>query len=179
MEPPFEKIPGVQSVTSGYAGGRVKNPSYERSRRAAPGHAESVQVAYDPARVSYEQLLEVFWRNVDPTDGGGQFCDRGNQYRTAIFYEGESQKRAATESKAALESSAVLGKPIVTEVVPLDAFYPAEAYHQDFYKKNPVRYHSYRAGCGRDQRLEQLWGKVPLKTVAAPKVGAIRKDGRA
>ena len=182
MEPPFEKIPGVQSVTSGYAGGRVKNPSYEAVSSGGTGHAESVQVAYDPSRVSYEQLLEVFWRNVDPTDGGGQFCDRGNQYRTAIFYEGESQKRAATESKAALESSAVLGKPIVTEVVPLDAFYPAEAYHQDFYKKDPLRYHSYRAGCGRDQRLAQLWGKVPLKTVAAPKVGAMKgwtsvKDG--
>jgi peptide methionine sulfoxide reductase msrA/msrB len=141
-----------------------------------------VQVAYDPSRVSYEQLLEVFWRNVDPTDKGGQFCDRGNQYRTAIFSEGESQKQAATESKAALESSGVLGKPIVTEVVPLDAFYPAEAYHQDFYKKDPLRYHSYRAGCGRDQRLAQLWGKVPPKTVAAPKLGAMKgwtsvKDG--
>jgi peptide methionine sulfoxide reductase msrA/msrB len=182
MEPPFEKIPGVQSVTSGYAGGRVKNPSYEAVSSGGTGHAESVQVAYDPSRVSYEQLLEVFWRNVDPTDAGGQFCDRGNQYRTAIFSEGESQKRAATESKAALESSGVLGKPIVTEVVPLDAFYPAEAYHQDFYKKDPLRYHSYRAGCGRDQRLAQLWGKVPPKTVAAPKVGAMKgwtsvKDG--
>jgi peptide methionine sulfoxide reductase msrA/msrB len=182
MEPPFEKIPGVQSVTSGYAGGRVKNPSYEAVSSGGTGHAEVVQVAYDPSRVSYEQLLEVFWRNVDPTDGGGQFCDRGNQYRTAIFYEGESQKQAATESKAALESSGVLGKPIVTEVVPLDAFYPAEAYHQDFYKKDPLRYHSYRAGCGRDQRLAQLWGKVPPKTVAAPKVGAMKgwtsvKDG--
>jgi len=182
MEPPFEKIPGVQSVTSGYAGGRVKNPSYEAVSSGGTGHAESVQVAYDPSRVSYEQLLEVFWRNVDPTDKGGQFCDRGNQYRTAIFYEGESQKRAAIESKAALESSGVLGKPIVTEVVPLDAFYPAEAYHQDFYKKDPLRYHSYRAGCGRDQRLAQLWGKVPPKTVAAPKLGAMKgwtsvKDG--
>ena len=182
MEPPFEKIPGVQSVTSGYAGGRVKNPSYEAVSAGGTGHAEVVQVAYDPSRVSYEQLLEVFWRNVDPTDKGGQFCDRGNQYRTAIFSEGESQKQAATESKAALESSGVLGKPIVTEVVPLDAFYPAEAYHQDFYKKDPLRYHSYRAGCGRDQRLAQLWGKVPPKTVAAPKVGAMKgwtsvKDG--
>jgi peptide methionine sulfoxide reductase msrA/msrB len=182
MEPPFEKIPGVESVTSGYAGGRVKNPSYEAVSSGGTGHAESVQVAYDPSRVSYEQLLEVFWRNVDPTDKGGQFCDRGNQYRTAIFYEGESQKQAATESKAALESSGVLGKPIVTEVVPLDAFYAAEAYHQDFYKKDPLRYHSYRAGCGRDQRLAQLWGKVPPKTVAAPKLGAMKgwtsvKDG--
>ena len=182
MEPPFEKIPGVQSVTSGYAGGRVKNPSYEAVSSGGTGHAESVQVAYDPSRVSYEQLLEVFWRNVDPTDKGGQFCDRGNQYRTAIFSEGESQKQAATESKAALESSGVLGKPIVTEVVPLDAFYPAEAYHQDFYKKDPLRYNSYRAGCGRDQRLAQLWGKVPPKTVAAQKLGAMKgwtsvKDG--
>ena len=172
MEPPFEKIPGVQSVTSGYAGGRVKNPSYEQVSSGGTGHAEAVQVAYDPSRVSYEQLVEVFWRNVDPTDAGGQFCDRGNQYRTAIFYEGDSQKLAAQESKRALDASAVLGKPVVTEVVALEAFYPAEGYHQDFYKKDPGRYHSYRAGCGRDRRLEQLWGKVPVKTLAAPEAGA-------
>ena len=182
MEPPFEKIPGVQSVTSGYAGGRVKNPSYDQVSSGGTGHAEAVQVAYDPSRVSYQQLVEVFWRNVDPTDGGGQFCDRGNQYRTAIFYEGESQKLAAEESKRALEASAVLGKPVVTELVTLEAFYPAEAYHQDFYKKDPVRYHSYRAGCGRDRRLEQLWGQVPVKTLVAPETGARKgwtnvKDG--
>jgi peptide methionine sulfoxide reductase msrA/msrB len=182
MEPPFEKIAGVQSVTSGYAGGRIKSPSYEQVSAGGTGHAEVVQVAYDPSRVSYEQLLEVFWRNVDPSDGGGQFCDRGNQYRTAIFYEGESQKLAALESKRALDASGVLGRPVVTEVVALEAFYPAEGYHQDFYKKNPARYHSYRAGCGRDRRLAQLWGKLPVKTAAPPQTGARKgwtsvKDG--
>jgi peptide methionine sulfoxide reductase msrA/msrB len=182
MEPPFEKLAGVQSVTSGYAGGRVKNPSYEQVSSGGTGHAEVVQVAYDPSQVSYEQLLEIFWRNVDPTDGGGQFCDRGNQYRTAIFYEGDSQKLAALESKRALDASAALGKPVVTEVVALAAFYPAEGYHQDFYKKSPARYYSYREGCGRDKRLKELWEKVPVKTVAAPAVGARKgwgsvKDG--
>jgi peptide methionine sulfoxide reductase msrA/msrB len=182
MEPPFEKLPGVQSVTSGYAGGRVRNPSYDAVSSGGTGHAEVVQIAYDPARVSYEQLLEVFWRNVDPTDAGGQFCDRGDQYRTGIFYEGESQMRAATESKAALQSSGVLGKPIVTPVRALETFYPAEGYHQDFYKKDPARYYSYREGCGRDRRLAELWSKVPARTVLAPKLGAAKgwttvKDG--
>jgi peptide methionine sulfoxide reductase msrA/msrB len=172
MEPPLEKILGVHSVTSGYAGGRVKSPSYDQVSAGGTGHAEVVQVAYDPSRVSYEQLVEVFWRNVDPTDAGGQFCDRGNQYRTGIFYEGESQRLAAQESKRALDGSGVLGKPVVTEIVALDAFYPAEAYHQDFYKKDPARYHSYRTGCGRDRRLSELWGKVPVKRVAAPHAGA-------
>jgi len=158
VEAPFDKVPGVVSTTSGYAGGRAKNPSYEQVSGGSTGHAEVVQVAYDPARVSYEQLLEVFWRNVDPTDPGGQFCDRGNQYRTAIFYEGDGQKRAAEESKRALEASGRLKKPIVTGIVPLEAFYPAEDYHQDFYRKSPVRYTTYRAGCGRDRRLKELWG---------------------
>jgi len=172
MEPPFEKIPGVSSVTSGYAGGPVKNPSYDQVSSGGTGHAEVVQIAYDPSRVSFEQLVEAFWRNVDPLDAGGQFCDRGSQYRTGIFYEGESQRRAAEESKRSLDATGVLGRPIVTQIVPLDAFYPAEDYHQDFYKKSPARYHSYRAGCGRDRRLSELWGKVPVKTVAAPTGGA-------
>jgi peptide methionine sulfoxide reductase msrA/msrB len=158
MEAPFDKVPGVVSTTSGYAGGRVKSPTYEQVSGGGTGHAEALQVAYDPARVSYEQLVEVFWRNVDPTDPGGQFCDRGTQYRTAIFYDGETQKRAAEQSKRALEASGRLPKPIVTEIVPLDAFYPAEDYHQDFYRKNPLRYMTYRAGCGRDRRLKELWG---------------------
>ena len=158
MEASLEKVPGVVSVVSGYAGGRVKNPSYEQVSGGTTGHAESVQVAYDPARLTYEQLLEAFWHNVDPTDPGGQFCDRGHQYRTAIFYEGETQKRAAEESKRALETSGRLKKPVVTEVVSLEAFYPAEDYHQDFYKKNPLRYMTYRAACGRDRRLAELWG---------------------
>jgi peptide methionine sulfoxide reductase msrA/msrB len=169
MEASLEKVPGVVAVTSGYAGGRVKNPTYEQVSGGGTGHAESVQVAYDPARLSYERLVEIFWRNVDPTDGGGQFCDRGSQYRSAIFYDGEAQKRAAEASKRALEASGRLGKPIVTEIVHLEAFYPAEDYHQDFYKKSPVRYTTYRAGCGRDRRLEALWGEEAVK---GPKVAS-------
>ena len=169
MEAPFDKVPGVVSTTSGYAGGRVKNPTYEQVSEGSTGHTEALQVAYDPAKMSYEQLVEIFWRNVDPTDRGGQFCDRGSQYRTGIFYEGEAQKRAAEASKRALEASGRLKKPIVTEIVPLEAFYPAEDYHQDFYKKSPVRYMTYRAGCGRDRRLEELWGKEAVK---GPAVGA-------
>jgi peptide methionine sulfoxide reductase msrA/msrB len=182
MEPPYEKVKGVHSVTSGYAGGSAKNPSYEMVSTGMTGHAEVVQIAYDPALVSFEQLLEVFWRNVDPTDAGGQFCDRGSQYRTAIFYEGESQRLAALESKRSLEASRVLGRPIVTEVTKLETFYPAEDYHQGFCRKNPGRYYSYRAGCGRDQRLQELWGKVPARSVPGPRMGAQKgwsgvKDG--
>ena len=182
MEPPYAKLPGVESVTSGYAGGSLKHPSYELVSTGLTGHVEVVQVAYDPSRVNFEELLEVFWRNVDPTDAGGQFCDRGSQYRTAVFYEGESQRRAALESKRALEASGVLGRPIVTEVRPLEAFYPAEEYHQGFCRKNPARYASYRAGCGRDARLQELWGRVPAKTSHARPPGARKgwssvKDG--
>ena len=171
MEPPFDKVPGVVSTTSGYAGGRVKNPTYEQVSGGSTGHTEVLQVAYDPARVSYERLVEVFWRNVDPTDRGGQFCDRGSQYRTAIFYEGEAQKRAAEESRRALEASGRLKKAVVTEIVALDAFYPAEDYHQDFYRKSPVRYTSYRAGCGRDKRLEELWGREATKAASGGDAG--------
>jgi len=180
VEPPFDKVPGVVSTTSGYAGGRVKNPTYEQVSGGSTGHAEVVQVAFDPARVSYAQLVEIFWRNVDPTDPGGQFCDRGSQYRSAIFYEGEAQKRAALESKRALEASGRLKKPIVTEIVPLEAFYPAEDYHQDFCRKSPVRYNAYRAGCGRDQRLKELWGDEAVKGPAADagKGGMAVKAGR-
>jgi peptide methionine sulfoxide reductase msrA/msrB len=181
MEAPFDKVPGVVSTTSGYAGGRVKNPTYEQVSAGGTGHAEALQVAYDPARVSYERLVEVFWRNVDPTDRGGQFCDRGSQYRSAIFYEGEAQKRVAEESRRALEASGRLGKPIVTEIVRLEAFYPAEDYHQDFYKKSPVRYTTYRAGCGRDRRLEELWGEEavvgPKEAVSTQKGWQAVKDG--
>ena len=159
MEPPFDKPDGVYSTTSGYAGGKVKNPSYRQVSAGVTGHAEAIQVVYDPERVTYEELLEVFWHNVDPLDGGGQFCDRGSQYRTAIFFEGDEQRRAAEASKQALTDSGRLPGPIVTEITPLEAFYPAEDYHQDFYKRNPVRYTSYRAGCGRDRRLKQLWGE--------------------
>ena len=178
MEAPFDKVPGVVSTTSGYAGGRVKNPTYEQVSEGATGHAEALQVAYDPSKVSYEQLLEAFWHNVDPTDRGGQFCDRGNQYRTAIFYEGEEQKRAAEESKRSLEASGRLPQPIVTEIVRLGGFYPAEEYHQDFYRKSPVRYTSYRAGCGRDRRLEQLWGKATATNGGAGKGWTQVRQGR-
>ena len=158
MEGPFEKLPGVFSVTSGYSGGQKKNPTYEEVSAGITGHAESVQVVYDPAKVTYEQLLETFWHNIDPVSANGQFCDRGTQYRSAIFYEGEAQKTAALASKAKLEESGQLKKPIVTQIVAFAVFYPAEDYHQDFYKKNPFRYQTYRMGCGRDQRLKELWG---------------------
>ncbi len=156
MEGPFEKLPGVLSVTSGYAGGSVKQPTYEQVSAGRTGHAEVVQVIYDPARVDYERLLHVFWRNVDPLTPNAQFCDRGSQYRSAIFFHDDAQRQAAEKSKAELAPR--FPKPIATEVVKLDTFWPAEEYHQDFYRKNPVRYQSYRMGCGRDARLKELWG---------------------
>jgi peptide-methionine (S)-S-oxide reductase len=159
-ETAFEGVPGVISVTSGYTGGQTKNPSYEMVSSGSTGHAESVQVLYDPNKISYEKLLEIFWHNVDPTQASGQFCDHGTQYRSAIFYRDDNQKRAAEASKAKVEQDPrFAGKKIVTEIVPASTFYPAEEYHQDFYKKNPVRYHEYRTGCGRDARLKQIWGK--------------------
>lgn len=156
MEGPFEKLPGVLSVTSGYAGGSVKQPTYEQVSAGRTGHAEVVQVIYDPARVDYERLLHVFWRNVDPLTPNAQFCDRGSQYRSAIFFHDDAQRQAAEKSKAELAPR--FPKPIATEVVKLDTFWPAEEYHQDFYRKNPVRYQTYRMGCGRDARLKELWG---------------------
>jgi peptide-methionine (S)-S-oxide reductase len=160
MEPPFDKLNGVVSTTSGYTGGEKVDPSYEEVSSGGTGHAESVEVLYDPAKVSYEQLLDVFWHNIDPTVRDRQFCDTGHQYRTAIFYHDETQKRLAEQSKAALEKSKPFKEEIVTEIVPAGRFYPAEEYHQDYYKKNPVRYKFYRYNCGRDSRLEQLWGKA-------------------
>jgi peptide-methionine (S)-S-oxide reductase len=160
MEHPFDVIDGVISTTSGYTGGRTPNPTYRQVSSGGTGHAESVQVLYDPKKVSYEQLLDVFWHNIDPLDAGGQFCDRGEQYRTAIFYHDETQKRLAEQSKAALEDSKRFSKPIVTQIVPASTFYPAEDYHQDYYRKNPVRYKFYRWNCGRDARLKELWGTV-------------------
>jgi len=158
MEPPFEKLDGVVSVTSGYTGGSKKDPTYEEVSGGGTGHAESIEVIYDPAKISYEKLLDVYWHNVDPVTPNAQFCDHGNQYRTAIFYHDEEQKKAAEKSKQELEASGKLGKPIVTQIVAATQFYPAEEYHQDYYKKNPIRYHYYRYNCGRDQRLEELWG---------------------
>ena len=160
MEPPYDKLPGVISTTSGYMGGTKRNPTYEEVSSGRTGHAEVVQVVYDPAKVTYEKLLEVFWRNVDPTVKDRQFCDVGSQYRTAIFYHSAEQKRLAEASKAALEKSKPFKQPIVTPVEQAGDFWPAEDYHQDFYKKNPVRYNYYRTGCGRDARLKELWGKA-------------------
>ena len=159
MEPPYDKLPGVISTTSGYMGGKKRSPTYEEVSTGTTGHTEVVQVVYDPAKVSYEKLLEVFWRNIDPTVRDQQFCDVGSQYRTAIFYHDEEQKRLAEASKAALEKSKPFKAPIVTPVQAAGEFWPAEDYHQDYYKKNPVRYKYYRTGCGRDDRLKQLWGK--------------------
>jgi peptide-methionine (S)-S-oxide reductase len=159
MEEAFEKVDGVLEVVSGYMGGTVKNPSYEQVSAGQTGHAESVEVRYDSAKVSYTQLLEAFWRNVDPLTPDAQFCDHGNQYRAAIFYQSEEEKRAAEESKRAIEQSKRFSTPIVTQVAVASEFYPAEEYHQDFYKKNPVRYKFYKFTCGRAQRLESLWGK--------------------
>jgi peptide-methionine (S)-S-oxide reductase len=160
MEPPYDKLPGVISTTSGYMGGKTKNPTYEQVSTGTTGHAEVVQVQYDPSRVTYATLLEVFWRNIDPTQRDGQFCDHGTQYRTAIFYHNDEQKKLALASKAQIEKTKPFKGDIVTEVTAAPEFYPAEEYHQDFYKKNPTRYKFYRAGCGRDARLQALWGKA-------------------
>ena len=159
MEEAFEAVEGVVSVTSGYTGGRKPNPAYEEVSAGGTGHAEAVEILYDPAKVSYAKLLEAFWRNIDPTTPDRQFCDGGNQYRSAIFYQNETQKRLAEESKQAVEKSKPFKDSIVTQIVPASAFYVAEDYHQDFYKKNPIRYKFYKYNCGRAQRLEELWGK--------------------
>ena len=161
MEPPFDQLDGVLATTSGYTGGHKVDPTYREVSAGGTGHAESVQVTYDPTKVTYETLLEVFWHNVDPLDAGGQFCDRGSQYRTAIFVRDDEQRRLAEESKQALADSGRFTQPIVTEIVAAGPFYPAEDYHQDYYEKNPIRYKFYRWNCGRDQRLAQLWGETP------------------
>jgi peptide-methionine (S)-S-oxide reductase len=163
MEPPFDKLDGVISTTSGYTGGQKLNPTYEEVSAGRTGHAESVQIVYDPKKVSYEKLLEVFWHNVDPTQKDGQFCDHGNQYRTAIFVQDEEQKRAAETSKSALDKSKPFKAALVTEITAATQFYPAEEYHQDYYIKNPIRYKFYRNGCGRDARLKELWGDLAGK----------------
>ncbi|MDH5428270.1 MAG: peptide-methionine (S)-S-oxide reductase MsrA [Nitrospirota bacterium] len=159
MEEAFEPVEGVVSVVSGYTGGQVENPTYEQVSAGGTGHTESIEVTFDPQKVSYEHLLEVFWRNVDPTTPNAQFCDHGNQYRTAIFYHDKVQQQLIEVSKNKIEISKNFPESIVTEVAPASAFYPAEEYHQDFYSKNPVRYKYYKWNCGRAKRLEQLWGK--------------------
>jgi peptide-methionine (S)-S-oxide reductase len=159
MEEAFEKVEGVLSVTSGYMGGTVANPSYEDVSAGRTGHAESIEVAYDPTKVSYRKLLDIFWFNVDPITPNAQFCDHGSQYRSAIFFQTDEEKREAEASKQAIEQSRRFNEPIVTQIVMASQFYPAEEYHQDFYKKNPIRYKFYKYNCGRAQRLEALWGK--------------------
>lgn len=160
MEEAFEKVEGVVSVVSGYMGGTVANPTYEEVSAGRTGHAESVEVTYDPTRVTYQKLLDAFWHNVDPLTPNAQFCDHGTQYRSAVFYSSEEEKRQAEESKAAIEQAKKFPAPIVTQLVPAGTFYPAEDYHQDYYKKNPLRYKYYKYGCGRANRLEALWGKL-------------------
>ena len=159
MEPPFDALAGVISTTSGYTGGHLQDPSYKEVSRGGTGHTEAVQIIYDPEQISYAELLDVFWHNIDPTLANGQFCDMGSQYRSEIFYHDTEQQQLAMASKTALDELKPFPKPVVTAISPATTFYPAEDYHQDYYLKNPVRYKFYRYGCGRDQRLEQLWGK--------------------
>lgn len=157
MEAPFEKTGGVKSVVSGYTGGHKVNPTYEEVSSGSSGHVEAIQITFDPSAVSYETLLDIFWRQIDPTDGGGSFVDRGSQYRSAVFYHNDGQKRAVEASKEKLATSGKFKAPIATEIIEFKIFYPAEDYHQDYYKKNPLRYKFYRAGSGRDNFIEKTW----------------------
>ncbi len=157
VEADFDKVAGVISTTSGYIGGRTANPTYEAVSRGGTGHAEAVEIVYDPAKVSYEKLVDVFWHNIDPLAKDRQFCDQGDPYRSAIFYRGDDQRRVAEASKVAVQAR--FKQPVQTEIVAAGPFYKAEDYHQDYYLKNPVRYKFYRFNCGRDARLEELWGK--------------------
>ncbi|MCQ4346646.1 peptide-methionine (S)-S-oxide reductase MsrA [Pseudomonas stutzeri] len=159
LEADFDKVPGVLSTTSGYIGGHLADPSYEQVSAGGTGHVEAVLVRYDPARTSYARLLEAFWPNIDPLTATGQFCDIGAQYRSAIFYADAEQRRQAEASKAALQASGRFDRPVLTEVLPATSFYPAEEYHQDYARKNPLRYRFYRSRCGRDARLAELWGE--------------------
>jgi len=161
LESDMDKLPGVVETISGYTGGHQDDPTYEEVSAGGTGHAESVKVTFDPTRISYDRLLDAFWRSIDPTTHDAQFCDHGNQYRTAIFYMNEAQKKAAERSRAELEKTKPFRAGIVTEITPADTFYPAEDYHQNYYKKNPLRYRFYRYNCGRDSRLEELWGRAP------------------
>ncbi len=159
MESPFEKVNGVKEVVSGYTGGFKENPTYEEVSSGTTGHLEAIQVVYNPQKISYSQLLSIFWRQIDPTDPDGQFVDRGKQYRSAIFYKSKEEKAIAEKSKQELEKTKRFSSPIITEIIAATNFYPAEDYHQDYYKKNPVRYNYYRYGSGRDQFLKKVWGK--------------------
>lgn len=158
MEPPFDALDGVIATTSGYIGGQKPDPTYKEVSRGGTGHAEAIQIVFDPEKIGYADLLDVYWRNIDPTDPHGQFCDKGSQYRSEIFYHDEQQKQLAESSKQALTELKPFDGEIVTGISRATVFYPAEEYHQDYYEKNPVRYKFYRYGCGRDKRLEELWG---------------------
>lgn len=166
MEEAFEGVDGVISAISGYTDGRVKNPTYEQVSNGGTGHTEAIEVTFDPSRITYARLLQVFWRNVDAVDGGGQFCDRGSQYRSGIYYHSEEQQRQAEFSRQ--EVAKRLGQTIATEIVKASPFYQAEGYHQDYYKKNPIKYKFYKWNCGRAQRLEKLWGKQPSQSDSRP-----------
>ena len=158
MERPFENTPGVVSTVVGFAGGTAKNPTYDQVSTRTTGHAESVQVQFDPSKVSYERLLDIYWHNIDPLTNDRQFCDQGTEYRTVVFYAKDSQRVAAERSRAEVQKH--FTKPVVTQIVPMGAFYKAEDYHQDYYKRNPIRYKYYRGRCGRDERLKEVWGKA-------------------
>lgn len=158
MEPPFDKVDGVISTTSGYTSGHKINPTYREVSAGSTGHTEAIQIVFDPNKVSYDELLEIFWKNIDPVAIDRQFCDSGSQYRSGIYYIGEAQKSAAKQSIQRLENNKPFKGAIATEILPASTFYPAEEYHQDYYLKNPLRYKYYRYACGRDQRLEEIWG---------------------
>jgi peptide-methionine (S)-S-oxide reductase len=158
MEPPYDKMDGVISTTSGYSGGEEPNPTYAEVSAGKTGHYEVVRVEYDPAKVGYQQLLDVFWKNIDPLDAKGQFCDKGDHYRAAIFYSNEEEKALAEQSKGVIQSGKGFKEPVVTEILPAKVFHPAEDYHQDYYQKNPLKYKFYRFNCGRDARLDAVWG---------------------
>jgi methionine-S-sulfoxide reductase len=158
MESDFDKLPGVVDVVSGYTGGKLDDPSYEQVSSGRTGHLESVEVTFDPQKIGYAGILDYYWRHIDPTRDDGQFCDRGPQYRPAIFYQGAAQQAIAEESKAEIEKTKPFPDPIKVELLPASTFYPAEQYHQDYYKKNPIRYRFYRYSCGRDKRIAELWG---------------------
>lgn len=162
LEADFDKLEGILETTSGYIGGHKDDPTYKEVSSGSTGHYEAVQVQYDPSILSYDDLLKTFWTHVDPTDDGGQFCDRGGQYRTGIFVHSEEQRTAATESKRRINDSHVLPDPVVTEIIDATTFYPAEQYHQNYYKKNPIRYRYYRYSCGRDKRVNELWENKEL-----------------
>ncbi|MFO7714479.1 MAG: peptide-methionine (R)-S-oxide reductase MsrB [Desulfosarcina sp.] len=162
-ESDFEKVDGVIQAVSGYTGGGVDNPTYQQVSAGGTGHVEAIKIVYDPTRVSYKQLLDVFWRHIDPTDAGGQFVDRGDQYRSVIFYATEEERQLAETSKQALAASGRFDRPVVTDILPLETFYEAEDYHQDYYKKNPLRYTWYRSGSGRDRFLEMTWAGETVK----------------